>query len=53
MRLNLAHVGVENQVTYCSDGLIAIDTAIKMLTTAMMRDVTNPIRPISIMLLDF
>ena len=55
IKLNLAEVGVKENVTYCSDGSIAIEAALGYLNLNSGLNEMNarPIRPVALMLLDF
>jgi CheY-like chemotaxis protein len=50
--LNLESVGITRNVSYCSDGLIASNTAIDFLKEAKANFCEYKLRPISAMLLD-
>ena len=53
IKLNLAEVGVKENVTYCSDGSIAIEAALGYLNAGLNKMNARPIRPVALMLLDF
>jgi CheY-like chemotaxis protein len=53
IKINLAEVGVNENVTYCSDGSIAIAAALDFLRAGLNEWHDRPIRPITLMLLDF
>jgi len=52
IRLNLESIGITRNVSYCSDGLIASDTAIDLLKNAKANFTGRKLRPIAAMLLD-
>jgi len=53
VKLNLSEVGITENVTYCSDGNIAVDVAMGLFQKAMVGNKTFPVKPIPLMLLDF
>ena len=53
MKLNLAEIGIVSNVKYCYDGQETIDTAIKINNQALASENQKPVRPISLMFLDF
>jgi len=52
IKLNLESIGITRNVSYCSDGLIASDTAIELLKAAKAKFSGEKLRPIAAMLLD-
>ncbi len=53
MKLNLAEIGIVSNVKYCYDGQETIDTVIKINKEALASADQKPVRPISLMFLDF
>jgi hypothetical protein len=53
MRLNFAEAGISSKVNYCHDGQETIDAAVRISKEALSNGNPLPVRPISLMFLDF
>ena len=53
LKMTFAQIGISTNVKYCHDGAFALETALKMAKDAINNSNNFPVRPISLMLLDF